>query len=107
MSKINICIQNLQNKQICGTSDKTVLRNIHDNAVDWLFMCGGKGRCTTCKIVVRQGLENLSDLTSSEEKYRIFRRLAADERLACQTFAHGDIVVEVAPENKLPHIVYS
>jgi 2Fe-2S ferredoxin len=102
-----LVIENLSQKVIPNNPEKTVLQNIHASGTDWLFMCGGKGRCTTCKMIVLRGFENLSVLTESEKRYRLLKRLAENERLACQSHASGDVVFSCAEENKLPHMIYS
>ncbi len=105
--KYQLVIKNLNEKVISAEEEKSILKNIHADGTDWLFMCGGKGRCTTCKIIVHEGEENLSPLTESEKKYRTFGRLATHERLACQVFAKGNAVFSCEKENKLPHLSYS
>lgn len=103
-----IVIQNLHNKEIfIKNENKNLLDIIHENYIDWMHACGGKGRCTTCKVQVLEGLNNFSKETQSELKYRRMKRLADNERLSCQCQIHGDIVVNVAPENKFNHMEYS
>ena len=106
MSKITI--SNLNNKQVVShNNSKTVLSIMHENFIDWMHACGGKGRCTTCKMKIIEGYDQISLLSDFEEKMRKVRRLAANERLACQCSASGDITVEVPEDCKLPHINYS
>lgn len=47
--------------------------------------CGGRGECDTCAVVVEQGATLLSSLTESERVRLSPERLAAGERLACQS----------------------
>lgn len=73
-----------------------------------MHACGKKGRCTTCKIIVVAGMENLSPLNEREEIYRKVGRLKPNERLSCQAkILDGELIVRVAEENKLPHLQYS
>jgi ferredoxin len=56
--------------------------------------CEGRGECDTCAIVVEQGATLLSSLTEAERVHLSPERLAAGERLACQTkVEHGGQVV--------------
>lgn len=104
----HIIIKNLFNKTILANNGtQTALDVIHDNYIDWMHTCGKKGNCTTCKMIVLEGSENLSPLSANENRFRSLNRLAANERLACQTEVRGDIVVEVPAIYKLPHIKYS
>lgn len=85
---------------------KTILHHFQDNRLDWMHSCGGKGRCTTCKASIIEGLENLAPPTAAEQKYRQLGALKDNERLCCQTRIHGDIYLAVPDEYKLPHINY-
>lgn len=56
-------------------------------------VCGGHGRCSTCRVRVGQGRERLPPPSTAER--RVLRRIAAaaDVRLACQTRPMADLVV--------------
>ena len=106
---LKIVIQNLQ-RRVLSTShaEGKVIDLIHQNGIDWMHACGKKGRCTTCKIIVISGMENLSPVTDREEIYRNLGQLKPNERLSCQAkIIGGTLTVRVAEENKLPHIQYS
>ncbi|WP_296703201.1 2Fe-2S iron-sulfur cluster-binding protein [Algoriphagus sp.] len=104
-----IVIQNLFNREINSkAADRKVIELIHENGIDWMHACGKKGRCTTCKIILVQGEENLSPRTSAEEKFAKLGRLKSNERLSCQArLSKGDLIVRVAEINKFPHLEYS
>lgn len=106
MSKI--VITNLNNQQLLSNNNsRTVLDIIHDNYIDWMHSCGKKGRCTTCKMLVVEGMENISALSKFEKKYTANRQLSEGERLACQCTIHGDIAIKIPEECKMPHVNYS
>lgn len=104
-----IVIQNLYNKRVATKRhDKKVLDIIHENQIDWMHACGKKGRCTSCKMIVIEGMENLNPVTDREQNYRDLHRLADNERLSCQsTLLKGELVIRVAEKNKFPHMDYS
>ena len=103
-----ITIINLHNRELFFSSnDKSALKIIHENQIDWMHACGGKGRCTSCKMIVVEGMENLPPLNAAEQKYRDQGRLAEKERLACQCLVKADLKIKVAQKNKFPHINYS
>ena len=56
--------------------------------------CGGHARCGTCLVTVLEGAEQLSEKGAAE--IRVLRALKAnpDQRLACQTWAKGDVSVK-------------
>ncbi len=56
-------------------------------------VCGGRGRCSTCRVRIVQGLELLP--TSNEAERRVLRRVGAppNVRLACQLRPTHDLTV--------------
>lgn len=71
----------------------TVLEHLRENRIPHASVCGGRGRCSTCRIRVESNLENLPPL-SLEEK-TILQRIKADPnvRLACQLKLDHDLSV--------------
>ncbi len=62
--------------------------------------CGGNASCTTCRVEVQMGEENLSEIDFDEQD--LLDREALSEpwhRLGCQAKILGDVVVRV-PETK-------
>jgi len=105
---IEITIKNLNNKVIRVIDEtQSLLHHLQYQNLDWMHACGGKGRCTTCKVIVIEGLDNLNDLTAAEQHYRNLGAIKIDQRLSCQAVVKGDIVIEVPSENQLPHVYYS
>lgn len=103
-----IVIRNLNNKTI-STEDnsQSILNIIHSHQIDWMFACGAKGKCTTCKMVVHKGLEIFQPLTAAEQKFKNLGKLKENERLACQHRLLDDLEISVAEANKFPHMNYS
>lgn len=105
---VKIIIENLGQKALdVDSSGQSALGHFQTHFVDWMHACGGKGRCTTCRMIVRKGGEGLGPLTAAEEKYRKAGLLLENERLACQVKVSADLVVRVPDDSKLPHVVYS
>ncbi|MBC6366282.1 2Fe-2S iron-sulfur cluster-binding protein [Algoriphagus sp. AK58] len=104
-----IIIQNLENFTIDSeNTDRKVIELIHENGIDWMHACGKKGRCTTCKMIILEGQENLSPETDRELFYRNQNRLKPDERLCCQAnLLKNTLTIKVAEINKFPHLKYS
>ncbi|EOZ92098.1 Ferredoxin, 2Fe-2S [Indibacter alkaliphilus LW1] len=104
-----IIIENLNHREIISAeANCKVIELIHENYIDWMHACGKKGRCTTCKMIVKEGIENLSEMTEREEFFRDKGRLNSSERLSCQAkLQKGEIIIRVAEENKFPHMEYS
>ncbi|MDG5788483.1 2Fe-2S iron-sulfur cluster-binding protein [Evansella sp. AB-P1] len=64
---------------------------LEDNGVDVLHRCGGKAKCTTCRVEVIEG--NFGPLTDIEKD--AFKRKGLDDssRLSCQVRVHEDVTV--------------
>ncbi|HZU11632.1 MAG TPA: 2Fe-2S iron-sulfur cluster-binding protein [Chloroflexota bacterium] len=61
--------------------------------IEHRHVCGGNGFCTSCRVEVLGGAENLSPV-SERERERLGRD-AGRLRLACQTFVHGPVHIRV------------
>ena len=106
MAKLNV--QNLGSLTVNVSAPQTVLQAIQATGLDWMFACGAKGRCTTCRVEVISGMENLSPETAPELKYREAGRLKKTERLTCQvTVLEGEVLVKVPKPVQLPHLKYN
>ena len=73
------------------------------NGIDIDHACGGVAACSTCHVIVRQGLETCSEATDDEEDQldqAPGRELQS--RLACQCVPDGscDVVIEVPGWNR-------
>lgn len=102
-----LTIENLPGAPIAVPADATLLTALQAAGHDWMHACGAKGRCTTCRLQVRQGLENLSPPTAAELRYQAAGRLLPTERLTCQSrLPTGTVVGRVPDATKLPHMQY-
>lgn len=105
---VKIVIENLDRQEVeVNDTSKTVLAHFQDHFIDWMHACGAKGRCTTCKMIVLEGLENLNEMTLPELRYQSQGALLAGERLTCQAITKGDLLVKVPNSGKLPHLSYT
>lgn len=59
--------------------------------------CAGRGECDTCAVTVLEGATLLSSLTNAERERLSPERLAAGERLACQSRAERPGTVRLRP----------
>lgn len=59
--------------------------------------CGGRGECLSCRVVVGEGLDQLSWPTGGEFRLLSDEERAAGARLACQARVEGDCRVSVPP----------
>jgi adenylate cyclase len=78
---------------VAVASGTTVLEASRSAGVPHASVCGGRGRCSTCRVRVGAGADGLPPPSPSES--RVLARLgaAADVRLACQLRPTGDLAV--------------
>lgn len=66
--------------------------SIH-HRIPHLHQCGGRGRCTTCRVQILDGLTHLSLPTPQEQSVAARRGWDEFTRLACQAKVEGDVLV--------------
>jgi 2Fe-2S ferredoxin len=102
-----LTIENLPGATVEVPTGTTLLAALQAAGHDWMHACGAKGRCTTCRLQVRDGLDNLSPLTAAELRYRAAGRLQPNERLTCQAqLPAGSVTGRVPFATQLPHLRY-
>jgi adenylate cyclase len=74
-------------------SGATVLETLRENGVSHASLCGGRARCTTCRVLVTRGLDMLS--APSRLEVRALARIGARPgmRLACQVCPTADLSI--------------
>ena len=73
------------------------------NEIDIDHACGGVCACSTCHVIVREGLESCQESTDDEEDMLdLAPGLTPQSRLACQAVPNGtkDVVVEIPEWNR-------
>ncbi len=75
------------------TGRATLLEVSRMHKVPHVRECGGRGRCTTCRVDVLDGLGNLTERTEREVKLAAARGWGPNVRLACQACPLGDVRV--------------
>ena len=81
----------------------TILEASQLNDIPHAAVCGGRGRCSTCRVRINGPMDNLPEASESEQK--VLRRVGAapDVRLACQTRPSEDLsVTPLLPPNASP-----
>ena len=63
------------------------------NGIRIAHVCGGKARCSTCRVLVLEGLENCSPRSDKEKNIARDLAFSPDIRLACQTKVKSDVKV--------------
>jgi adenylate cyclase len=77
-------------KVIAVEEGQTILAASLAAGIPHYHACGGKAQCTTCRILVLEGEEHLSKLTSYERTIKAVRKFPDHVRLACQSQVTGE-----------------
>jgi adenylate cyclase len=71
----------------------TVLETLRENGIPHASVCGGRARCTTCRVIVTRGLAELDPPAALEEKALARIEAPPGMRLACQIRPTHDLAV--------------
>ena len=88
------------NKKFDAHEGETILQTASRNGIPHVNACGGEGKCTTCRLLILDGIENCSPETEKEISLKEKAHTTEEFRLACQTTISGDIIVRRLVLNK-------
>lgn len=74
------------------SSDDSILKAALKKGIPFCCECGGRARCSTCRILVIHGEEHLSEINVAERNVQKYFDLPDNVRLACQTYVKGGSV---------------
>lgn len=74
----------------------TILDAALDNNIPLDHNCGGNCACSTCHVIVEEGMENISEISEDEEDMLDSAvGLTLESRLACQCKVNGNVKVRI------------
>lgn len=83
-------------KEIDVPTGITLLDAALDNGIALDHNCGGNCACSSCHVIVIEGMENLSDMRDDEEDMLDTAvGLTLQSRLACQSQVKGNVKVTI------------
>ncbi|WP_088634908.1 adenylate/guanylate cyclase domain-containing protein [Phaeobacter sp. 22II1-1F12B] len=80
----SVRIRYVNGPEIVSPKGPTLLEMSRANGVAHTSLCGGRGRCTTCRVLVEDGAENLAPPSEAEKRSLAAVGAAPGMRLACQ-----------------------
>ena len=80
---------------------RSLLDLVLEAGIEHYHECGGRARCSTCRVRVVSGIENLRPRNPKEHDFA--QRLGWDDdiRLACQARANGEVVIQPLVQDAL------
>ena len=79
------------NQKIHSHEGETILQAGVRVGIPHASFCGGTARCSTCRVVILEGLENCPPRNPEEQAIAEMLRLEPQVRLACQTVVTGKV----------------
>ena len=75
---------------------QTLLEVCEEHRVPLDHQCGGNCACSSCQVLIREGMEALSPIDEDEQdQLDDIEQLRPQSRLGCQARVYGDIEVEI------------
>lgn len=101
MPKITFKIEGQPDITLEAKEGRSILDVALDHNIPLEHNCGGNCACTTCHVIVREGMKNLSEMDEDEEdRLDTAEGLTLASRLGCQAKIKGDIVVEIPKQTQ-------
>lgn len=89
----------IDGKELVVRPGITILDAALDNDIKLDHNCGGNCACSTCHVIIEEGMENLSEMHDDEEDMLdTATGLTLQSRLACQAQVKGDIKIKIPPK---------
>ena len=79
------------NQKIQAHAGETILQAGLRAGIPHASFCGGSARCSTCRVIILEGLENCAPRHPEEQAIAEMLRFEPQVRLACQTVVTGDV----------------
>jgi adenylate cyclase len=83
----------LGEKMVPISEDETILHASLKAGIPHYHACGGNAKCSTCRVLILEGMEKLTPVNEKEHALRQRILLPQNVRLACQTRVTGEPVL--------------
>ncbi len=89
-------------KTVEAFDGQSILDAALDNDIALTHDCGGNCTCSTCHVIILEGMENLTEKDEAEQdQLELAEGLTETSRLGCQAKVSGDVVLKL-PSNNSP-----
>lgn len=89
----SFCVEFIGDRSIKVKEGESILDASLAAGIPHYHACGGNGKCSTCRVLIKEGIQNLTPYTEKEKLLRERMRIPQSVRLACQTFVTGSPVL--------------
>ncbi len=87
-------------RQVPSSAALSILVLLQRAGVPIDTVCGGRAQCGRCAVRVLRGQERLSPIRDAESRRLASLQADGGTRLACQTYARGDIEIQILNPDK-------
>jgi class 3 adenylate cyclase len=91
--EIEVMLHFDREKDVRTTSSVPILQASLGAGIPHAHVCGGRARCSTCRVLVLEGLEHCLPRNENEERLSRIKGFSPQVRLACQTTVAGDVLL--------------
>lgn len=81
----------IEEKEVEADETETILQASLRAAIPHAHTCGGNARCSTCRVMVSEGVEHCAPRNEKEQRLAERLHFSTEIRLACQTKVSGDV----------------
>ena len=92
MPKDGYVIEFVNEGKLFVPQGQTILAACIASHIPLFHACGGKAKCSTCRVLIIEGMENLLPPNSKEERLQQLMNFPPTVRLGCQTQVSGSPV---------------
>src|SRR5574339_729880 len=89
----SFCVEFIGDRSIKVKECESILDASLAAGIPHYHACGGNAKCSTCRVLIKEGIQNLTPYTEKEKLLRERMRIPQNVRLACQTFVTGSPVL--------------
>lgn len=91
--EVSVTLYITGDKDVKTTSNTTILQASLGAGIPHTHVCGGRARCSTCRVLVTDGLDHCRPRNDAEALLARVKGFSPDVRLACQTTVTADVTV--------------
>jgi class 3 adenylate cyclase len=92
-AEVGITLHFIGDRDVRTTSKVPILEASLGAGILHTHVCGGRARCSTCRVLVSEGLDHCRPRNEAEARLSRTKGFSPEIRLACQTTASGDVTL--------------
>ena len=96
-----------EQQEIDCSEDSTILKATLAAGINHTHVCGGRAKCSTCRVSIMDGIENCNPRNSAEKLIADKLNFPEKIRLACQAKINGNISIRRMEGAQLTVSIYN